>query len=300
MIIRIKLSKRYKYTEDDICFLKENYPIGNWDAIRKRFPTVSKSGIYSFCNKNGIKSNFDRKTLTSNLTSRRWSEQEDLILKNNYEMLSIDEMLKLLPGRSKDAITNRASKKYGITSSFRSNQLYSNYEIQYIKDNWRKQSDYQMSKYLNRTQRSVKWMRSELGLLRQEHDRSLTYDDLSKYLRGNIYKWKLDSMESCGYQCVLTKPKDFAIHHLYNFNYILNNFINEYNIVVYDDINKYSNKELEYIVEEFNKFHNKYPLGVCVDKKLHKLFHHYYGKTFNTPEQWSEFQNNFKEGKYNH
>lgn len=173
-------------------------------------------------------------------------------------------------------------------------------EILFIKENWVNMSDTLISQNINRTVRAIKAKRNELRLFRQEHDRYLTYSDLNKYLRGNIYSWKLRSIEACNNQCVLTGSKEYAIHHLYNFQYILEEYIKEYDIRVLDNINDYPEKELQYITQTFNIFHDKYPLGVCVSKDLHKLFHHYYGKSFNNPEQWCEFQENYKKGKYNH
>lgn len=33
---------RMKYTNEDIEFLKKYYPIGDWDAIFKRFPNLDR------------------------------------------------------------------------------------------------------------------------------------------------------------------------------------------------------------------------------------------------------------------
>ena len=172
--------------------------------------------------------------------------------------------------------------------------------MNFLKENWEYMSDILISKNVNRTARAVKAKRNELGLYRQEHGRDLTYCDLNKYLRGNTYIWKQKSINACNCKCVLTGSTDYAIHHLYNFQYILEEYLKLYNITVLDNINDYTDDELSYITTTFNDFHNTFPLGVCVDKELHKLFHHYYGKRFNTPEQWYEFQENYKKGKYNH
>lgn len=173
-------------------------------------------------------------------------------------------------------------------------------EVNYLKNNWMQMSDFLISQNINRTVRAIKAKRNELSLFRQEHSRDLTYDDLNKYLRGNIYSWKQKSIDACNNMCVLTGSSDFAIHHLYSFQYILETFVDIYQIQVLDNVNNYNTNELEYIVKIFNEYHDTFPLGVCVDKELHKLFHHYYGKKYNTPEQWREFENNYKKGKYNH
>lgn len=177
---------------------------------------------------------------------------------------------------------------------------WENWEIQYLQDNWQHMSDYLISQNINRTAKAVKAKRHELKYYRQEHDRELTYENLNKYLRGNTYLWKQRSISACNGKCVLTGSSNYVIHHLYNFQYILKEYFKIYKIQPLENINEYTPDELEYILKTFNEFHDTFPLGVCVDKELHKMFHHYYGKTFNTPEQWDEFKNNYMKGIYNH
>ena len=42
-----------------------------------------------------------------------------------------------------------------------------------------------------------------------------------------------------------------------------------------------------------HEYQSKYPLGVCVSKDYHKMFHSIYGNRVNTPEQWDEFLNTY-------
>lgn len=212
-----------------------------------------------------------------------------------------DKIALLLPHRSINAIKLRGNKLgMSMYSESKFHNKWTEKELDFLNANWTYMSDYLMSQKINRSPRAIKAKRNELGLYRQEYNRDLTYDDLSKYLRGNTYIWKQKSIDACNGKCVLTGSTNYAIHHLYNFQYILEEYSKIYNINILKDINDYSSDELEYIVSTFNDFHNTFPLGVCIDKKLHVLFHHYYGKKFNTPEQWYEFQENYKKGKYNH
>ena len=48
----------------------------------------------------------------------------------------------------------------------------------------------------------------------------------------------------------------------------------------------------------FQKTHDKYPLGVCVDLNIHKIFHKIYGSGGNTEEQWNRFVEDFNNHKY--
>ena len=138
--------------------------------------------------------------------------------------------------------------------------------------------------------------RLALGLLHFNKDGS-GYEGLSKFLRGHLQSWKTKSMENCNYQCVLTGSKDFAIHHMYGFANILNETIEEYNIEL-KEYSEYTIEELEDILEKFLEVHDKYPLGVCVRKDIHTLYHSVYSKCVNNEEQWNQFVKEFKDGVY--
>lgn len=296
---------RTKYTEEDIEFLRKYYPIGDWNSIFKRFPNLTKDQIYNVCHKRGISANYygrdkQQKTeyyqlMVANRT--KWTETEVEILKNNYENIPVTDIMKLLPTRTYDAIVLKA-KKLSLTSYIRRQQLYSNDEIDYIKNNWKNTSDQEMALFLHRTARAIKAMRNELGLFRQDMER-LHYEDLVKFFRGRICQWKKNSMKNCNYQCVLTGSKTFAIHHIVSFNIIVRNFISEYNITLKDNFGDYTMDELDNLSNLFIKYHDIYPLGVCIDKDLHIEFHKMYGDT-NDEEQWSTFVQKFKEGKILH
>lgn len=106
-------------------------------------------------------------------------------------------------------------------------------------------------------------------------------------------------MENCNFQCVLTGSKDFAIHHIVSFNIIFKDFISEYDIVLKNNFADYTVEELNKLSKMFVEYHNQYPLGVCVEKSLHMLFHKMYGD-INDEEQWKTFIKKFNEGEILH
>lgn len=65
------------------------------------------------------------------------------------------------------------------------------------------------------------------------------------------------------------------------------------------DLDCLSEEEREDLVKRFQKEIDRYPLGVCLRPDVHRLFHKIYGKKNNTPEQFYEFREDFKKGKYN-
>lgn len=175
------------------------------------------------------------------MRSKRWTPEEDVIIIANYSIKPPEEICKLLPHRSINAIKLRGNKLglHQYTNS-KFHNIWRDDELNYLITHWEYESDVQIGEVLNRTSRAVKAKRNELNLMRQERNRDITYDDLSKYLRGNTWQWKLDSIAACDGCCVLTRSTDYAIHHLYNFKNILQEYVNLYNIQVYDDINQYT------------------------------------------------------------
>lgn len=296
---------RMKYTEEDIEFLRKHYPIGDWDSIFKRFPNLDKEKIYNVCHKRGISANYYErdKQLKSEyykimaVNRSKWTNREVEILKNNYENMSIVDLMKLLPERTYNAITLKA-KKLSLISYVIQQQLYSNDDIEYIKNNWKCMSDEEMALLLHRTSRAIKAVRNELGLFRQDMEK-LHYEDLVKFFRWRIYQWKKRSIENCNYQCILTGSKNFEIHHIVSFNIIVRNFISEYDIILKDHFIDYTMDELENLSKKFVEYHDIYPLGVCIDKKIHMIFHKMYGD-INDQQQWENFVQKFNEGKILH
>lgn len=107
-----------------------------------------------------------------------------------------------------------------------------------------------------------------------------------------ILKWKQDSFEKYNYKCDITGAHntELTIHHLYNFSDIIQETMNTLNIPIYQEINKYADKELRLIESTCLKLHYKHGLGVCISEKEHKLFHSIYGRKNNTIKQYMKFK----------
>lgn len=116
---------------------------------------------------------------------------------------------------------------------------------------------------------------------------------LQEYLRKKINQWKLDSMNASNYKCVVTGDKFDDIHHLYSFHLILEEVLEELNLDIRCNISEYTNDELTKIEDKTIELHNRYPLGVCLRKDIHTLFHNIFGTSNNTTEQFEEFKTNY-------
>lgn len=328
--IDVYVDSRINYTEDDEAFLAEKYPLGDWDAIFKRFPGVTRSVIHTKVNKMGIKADsyhwresdiellgksiynksldemydlfegrYTKEAIRTKAsrkfgysTNDDWTDEENENLRKYYPIMPIDDLLQYFPGRSRDAIINHAVV-IGVNSYLYLSTYWDDEAIQILLDNWETRDDAEIAQMVGKQKNSVKAKRYQLNLYRSKRDRH-GYASISSFLRGKLTEWKKSSMENCGYACVLTGSKDFDIHHIYSFNKIVSDTFENNNLTNKPFV-EYSDLELDEIAELFLKEHNKYPLGVCIGKDLHVLFHSIYGKC-NNERQWNEFCENYRSG----
>lgn len=82
-------------------------------------------------------------------------------------------------------------------------------------------------------------------------------------------------------------------------NLILNEVLEELSIDIKNKMDDYTDRELRDNLDLFRIKQSEYPLGVCLTKEIHMLFHNKYGYGNNTEIQWNEFVTDFKNGKYN-
>jgi predicted HTH domain antitoxin len=309
-----------KYDENDLNFIKICYENDDWDSIFKKYPNVNKQTIYDIASINKfkhkstwsdeditvLKNNIDKlsyeeiakilhseRTITAIATkaselgmldNRFWSDKEVQILIQNYSNINIEECMKLLPDRTKNSIELMAHKLN--IESYAHKVYWTDYEDDYIRNNWNIMSDIRLSKDLNRTFRSVKWRRGYLGLFRQDKD-DKNYEFLSSYLRRNTTKWKNNVINNCNNKCILTGESVFDVHHIYPVNKIIRDILSSHNLYYNDNFDGYTDEQLSLILEEF-KIKLENVKGVCLSKPLHKLYHILY-RYDNNEEQWNQF-----------
>lgn len=290
---------RHKWTEEELDFLRDKYSVGDWNAIFERFPNVTKGSIQCVCSKNDIR--FNNKTSNQNIINaaknrKKWTQDEEQIIIKYYSEIPIDEITPMLPQRSRDAIILRANA-LKILSFEKLQQLWTDSDKEFISKNWMTMSDKDISIAINRTQRSIKWMREKLGLFRQEMGKC-SYESISKFIRGRIQDWKNKSMKACNYKCVFTENKAFEIHHIVSLNIIISEYISLTGFKIKENFSDYTKDELESFISDFIPFHDKYPLGMCISKEIHQLYHSLYGDN-NDMKQWESFYNNYKNNYIN-
>lgn len=271
------------WTKDEVDILKNLYnsdcPIE--EIMHKLGNKYSYSAVQTKAHKLGLR------------RREMWSKEEDEILIDNYEVMLLDDVMKLLPNRSRHGIIERVIR-LGLHSPI----FWKEEEVEYLVSNWKIKSDYELAKDLNKSQLCVKTKRNNMGLFRVNRSDEKNYETLGKFVRSNNYQWKLKSMKNCGYRCILTNSKEFEIHHLVNVSTMVKTSLKNLEID-YKPFNEYTDEELKMILEEFLKIQSEYPLGVCLDKNIHVFYHSLYGKQNNSVEQFNDFVLEYKKGTFN-
>jgi len=116
-------------------------------------------------------------------------------------------------------------------------------------------------------------------------------------LMKDIGEWKKESMKNCDYKCVITHGSFTHIHHLYSFNKIINEALIDLGLIKKVKTGDYSQEELLSIVSKVQELHKKYPLGICLRKDVHRLFHKIYSTTNFTPENFYDFKQKIDSGE---
>jgi len=114
---------------------------------------------------------------------------------------------------------------------------------------------------------------------------------LHEYLRHNISEWKTESLQFTNFKCCLTSlnKTELVIHHLIPFIDIVREVLIDLNFELKSHFAEYLKEDLRDIALNCKRSHNKNGLGIVLDSKIHKLFHHTYGVRNNTPSQFLEF-----------
>ena len=141
----------------------------------------------------------------------------------------------------------------------------------------------------NKNPRHINPLKGELNGRWEGGIKELYYD-----LRDHLQEWKKSSMQECNYKCVLTGGEFDNVHHLYSFKNIMHEVFDELSLPLYQTIGEYSEEERDNIYKLLNDRHKYYGNGVCLCKSLHKLFHDTYNYFNNTPEQFKEFSNRYR------
>jgi hypothetical protein len=220
-------------------------------------------------------------------SSREWTDDEIAILTDNYSIKPMKEVMHLLPNRTRSSILRQAQTQ-GIQSYFYLTHLYSDEEIRYLKDNYLDKSNEELAMVLNRTANGISQCLRILDLHRPtkfDH-----YKNLVHYVRQRLTTWRDSIREQCDYVCAVTgKRSNVRVHHIRGFNLLFGETVDLLDFPIYEDMSKYTQKQLDEFVDAFLDIQESYGQYICIREEVHKEFHKLYGYGNNTKEQWDDF-----------
>ena len=185
----------------------------------------------------------------------------------------------------------RCNQKY--CSERCSKNLYTQFDKDYIKEHYLLESDTEIAKALNRSQRSITIKRLEMELYREPDEDNL-HCELAKYVRSRLGKWKKQVLKEYNHRCVLSgEENDLVIHHCRGVNLLLVEAMDELVFPIRQNISDYTKEELNTLWEKFYEVQERYRQYVCISTSIHKDFHSQYGYGSNTIEQWQEYCQNY-------
>lgn len=318
------------FTDEEKCWLKENYPRASWEEIFSALPNKTKTQIiskahnlgimrsavncakfskeedniirlyYNQYGAQGVIDNFLPNRTYSSIVGRAsklgvhkqgfWTQEEDSIIIENYYEMPMSELAKLLPTRAKSAIHWRI-KQLGLTGA--PMYKYTDEEIRFVEDNYQTMSDEELGEKLHRAPASIKEMRRKHEFYRRDPSLPWGYRYLGDFVHRNDAEWKKNSASKCGYKCFITGASFDEIHHLYSRNSIIADVCRKYGISDKWDINIAPQNERDEFLRLYREEAAQYPLGICLAEDVHKKFHNLYGYGNNTVAQFKDFVQSF-------
>ena len=108
-------------------------------------------------------------------------------------------------------------------------------------------------------------------------------------LRSDTKDWFNESMEFCGYKCVITNGEFDNVHHTTAFRDIVEQVFELTEIKVRPKVCDYEEDEFKELRSTLKDLHSIYGYGACINKDVHKLFHDNYGYTKFSPFDFLDF-----------
>lgn len=108
-------------------------------------------------------------------------------------------------------------------------------------------------------------------------------------LRSDTKDWFNESIEFCGYKCVITGGEFDNVHHTTAFRKIVDETFDVSGIEVRKNVADYPKEEFEKLRNTLKELHNFYGYGACIHKDVHKLFHDNYGYVNFSPTDFLDF-----------
>ena len=108
-------------------------------------------------------------------------------------------------------------------------------------------------------------------------------------LRSDTKDWFNESMEFCGYNCVITGLNFNNVHHTTAFKDIVDETFNLVDIDKRATVSDYTEEEFDSLTDVLKYLHSEYGYGACLTTEVHQLFHNIYGYKNFSPFDFLDF-----------
>ena len=292
------LKNKFHYCSKVCHYLDLSWSEHDKEVLREKYGKISNKEILLLLDgeytEHAIRSEAGRLGLYSDVSF--WSVEEEKILLENYSKLPMSEVCNLLPTRTRSSILGKA-KQLGVLSYHYLINTYSEEEDNFLKSNYLIMNNKEMALKLHRSENGIAQHLWNLGLKRPTEKGK--YDTLANYVREKTKRWRYKIKTESGWTCCVTgEHTDIVLHHCRSFNLLFAETIDDLKFTIKDNLNDYTQQELDTFVEHFLYLQDYYGEYCCVTEKIHKLFHSIYGFGNNTMEQWKEFVENYNNSKY--
>lgn len=260
------------------------------EVLKENFGKIKYKDMCNLFSKYRAPDEIKRKAISLGLTSsRQWSKEEVQILIDNYPNKPMNEVMNMLPNRTRSSILGQA-RSQNLKSFYYLSRKYTQEENDYLTKNYLIKTNKELAEYLDRNESGIAQHLWALNLYRPNDRKG--YNDLAEYIRGRLIPWIKQMKHNNNFKCVLTgKRSNIIIHHIRGFNLILNEAIDKIKFPIYDNVSDYNDEQLDQIFNTFYSLQETYKNYVCITESVHKRFHSIYGYGNNTEEQWNEFVN---------
>lgn len=268
-----------RFTPDEDALIREVYEASDErtisDNIQRMIDTnMPHRTIGSICT---------RASKIGAVVRKAWTDSDIKFLTDNYYDMPIEDIAREL-NRTHVAVYSMV-RKLGLRGAPMS--MYTDYDIDFIRDHYLSMSDEEIGAVLHRRGQSIKECRRKNQIYRPKPENVIYGFGL--YTHRHNDDWKRASAKNCGYKCVITGDTFDDIHHLYSRNMILEDVLKEHPEYATVNMNDLDEHKAAILIECFLRHQSEHPLGVCLRKDYHILFHTRYGYGDNTPEQFYDF-----------
>lgn len=256
-----------RWTDEDVKLLESVYhDYTNEELVEKFFPNRTKHALDTIAGKRGF----------------AWKSDETYKRGKKQMAIKVAEQLKgrKLSDERKKHLSDKMKKYYETHEAWAKGRIFTDEHCKNIS-----KAKKSVGKWKGET--NPRHINPLNGSLNGNWQGGVT--NLYQELRSDTKDWFKESMEFCGYKCVITNGEFDNVHHTTAFRDIVDQVFELTEIEVRPKVCDYEEDEFKELRSTLKDLHSVYGYGACVNKDVHKLFHDNYGYTNFSPFDFLDF-----------